>query len=91
LGDISLSEPQTLQAYVARLLDSADREAETDVAAAVTDWVERELYAQAIRLAEGDQTQVAKWLGVSRPTVRDRLLRYGLHPQPDGDIREGAG
>jgi DNA-binding NtrC family response regulator len=91
LGDISLSEPQTLQAYVARLLDSADREAETDVAAAVTDWVERELYGQAIRLAEGDQTQVAKWLGVSRPTVRDRLLRYGFHPQPDGDIRKEAG
>jgi DNA-binding protein Fis len=43
--------------------------------------LERELYDQAIRLANGDQTKAARWLGVSRPTMREKLQRYGLHPQ----------
>jgi DNA-binding NtrC family response regulator len=82
----SLPQPEikpTLYGYVADLLEAADREAGTNVEASVTEWFERELYGQAIRLAEGDQTKVAKWLGVSRPTVRERLIRYGLHPTSD--------
>jgi DNA-binding NtrC family response regulator len=69
-----------LQAYVAGLLDSAESQPRTNAQAALTEWAERELYGQAIRLAEGDQTKVATWLGVSRPTVRERLIHYGLHP-----------
>ena len=42
---------------------------------------ERELYSQAIQLASGDQSKAAKWLGVSLPTIREKLLRYGLHPR----------
>ena len=42
--------------------------------------VERELYGQGIRLANGDQTKAARWLGVSRPTMREKLTRYGLFP-----------
>ena len=83
LKQVNPTEPESkrsLQAHVAELLGPADSEALTDLQAALTDWVERELYSQAIRLAEGDQTKVAKWLGVSRPTVRERLLRYDLHP-----------
>ncbi len=76
---------QTLQACVAGLLERADHDAATNVEAALSEWVERELYGQAVRLAEGDQTKVAKWLGVSRPTVRERLLRYGLHPASERD------
>ena len=51
-----------------------------DVAAALTEWAEREIYGQAILLAEGDQTRAAKWLGVSRPTIREKLSRYNLRP-----------
>jgi DNA-binding protein Fis len=43
--------------------------------------VERELYTQAIQLSQGDQSKAAKWLGVSRPTMREKLLRYGLRPR----------
>ena len=50
-----------------------------DAHARVTVAVERELYTQAIKLAEGDQTKAARWLGVSRPTMREKLLRYNLH------------
>ena len=26
------------------------------------------------------KSKAAKWLGVSRPTMRKKLLRYGVHP-----------
>src|ERR1051325_6812160 len=35
-------------------------------------------FGQAIQLAAGDQSKAAKWLGVSRPTMREKLVRYGL-------------
>ena len=46
----------------------------------LTEAIERELYGQAIRLANGDQSKAGAWLGVSRPTMRDKLMKYGLHP-----------
>jgi len=79
----SLPQPEAslyLQAYVGELLERAEVEGQTKVQAELTEWAERELYSQAIRLAEGDQTKVCTWLGVSRPTVRERLIHYGLHP-----------
>jgi len=83
-GQVTESESkQTLQAYISDLLEIAGRGTGMNVNSMVTEWVERELYGQAIQLAQGDQTKVAKWLGVSRPTVRDRLLRYGLNPASD--------
>ena len=51
----------------------------------LTEAVERELYGQAIRTANGDQTKAARWLGVSRPTMREKLTRYGLFPTRGGD------
>jgi len=72
-----------LQAHVAETLEQAEREGATNVQSRLMEWAERELYEQAIQLAEGDQTKVAEWLGVSRPTVRERLLHYGLHPGQD--------
>ena len=51
----------------------------------LTEAVERELYGQAIRLANGDQTKAARWLGVSRPTMREKLTRYNLVPTRTGD------
>ena len=37
----------------------------------------------AIRMARGNQSQAARWLGVSLPTMREKLLKYGLHPKTD--------
>jgi two-component system, NtrC family, response regulator len=80
-ANLSQREPsQFLDSYVAELLENAVSEGSTNVQDALTEWVERELYGQAMRLAGEDQSQVARWLGVSRPTVRERLLHYGLHP-----------
>jgi len=70
----------TLFKRVSELLAKAKRGETRDVHAVLTAELERELYGQAIRLANGDQTQAANWLGVSRPTMREKLLRQGLHP-----------
>jgi DNA-binding NtrC family response regulator len=71
---------QKVADYVSALLAQAQSGETTDVEDTVIQAVERELYGQAIRLANGDQTKAARWLGVSRPTMRDKLTRYGLFP-----------
>jgi len=71
---------QPLASYVSDLLAKVMRSEVEDAHARVTAAAERELYSQAIQLAGGDQSKAAKWLGVSRPTMREKLVRYGLHP-----------
>ncbi len=41
---------------------------------------EREILTQAITLAEGNQAKAARWLGLSRFTLREKLRQLGLHP-----------
>ena len=41
--------------------------------------MERELYARAIEVAHGNQAKAARWLGVTRTTMREKLTRFGLH------------
>ena len=72
---------QPLAAYVSDLLAKVMRGEMEDAHVRVTAAAERELYSQAIQLAGGDQSKAAKWLGVSRPTMREKLLRYGLRPK----------
>jgi DNA-binding NtrC family response regulator len=76
-----LAADQPLAAYVSDLLAKAMNSELEDANARLTVTAERELYSQAIRLAGGDQSQAAKWLGVARPTMREKLLRYALHPK----------
>jgi len=71
---------QPLAAYISELLAKVMRSEVEDAHARVTAVAERELCTQAIQLAGGDQTKAAKWLGVSRPTMREKLVRYGLYP-----------
>ena len=41
---------------------------------------EREILTQAITLAEGNQAKAARWLGVTRTTMREKLIHFGLRP-----------
>jgi DNA-binding NtrC family response regulator len=41
---------------------------------------EREVYRQAIARSGGNQAKAARWLGVSRLTLREKLRSYGMHP-----------
>lgn len=74
------SSDPSLAETIAELLARARTGELVNVQNALKDQVERELYAQAIRLAKGNQVKAAKWLGVSRPTIREKLIQYGLHP-----------
>ncbi|PWU09092.1 MAG: Fis family transcriptional regulator [Verrucomicrobia bacterium] len=83
VGGPSLDSTQSgeyLPAYITDLLDRAERMPEIKAAPELDLWVQREFYSQAYQLAQGDQTKVAKWLGVSRPTVREKLISFGLKP-----------
>ena len=71
---------QKLADYVTELLAQAQLAENGNASEALIEAVERELYGQGIRLANGDQTKAARWLGVSRPTMREKLTRYGLFP-----------
>ncbi len=66
--------------YVEELLASARRGEASDVHARVIETVERELFARAIQQAEGNQAKAARWLGVSRITMKAKLVQFGLHP-----------
>ena len=70
----------TITAYVSELLARVLRGEIEYAQSRMMETAERELYSQAIKLAGGDQSKAGKWLGVSRPTMREKLLRYGLHP-----------
>ena len=44
---------------------------------------EREIFTRAIELAQGNQAKAARWLGISRLTLREKLHQFGLHPAQD--------
>ena len=78
------SGDETLASYISELLARAERGDLENVQSALSEIVEKELFRQAIKLARGDQTRAAGWIGVSRPTMKDKLIKYGLHPSRDG-------
>ena len=40
--------------------------------------MERELFTRAMHMAHGNQSQAARWLGVTRTTLREKLRHFGL-------------
>jgi DNA-binding protein Fis len=49
--------------------------------------LEPEIFAQAIRLAGGNQAKAARWLGVTRLKMRERLILLGLPlPRKQGQL-----
>src|ERR1044071_2099601 len=50
--------------------------------------LERELFGRAIKLAHGNQAKAARWLGVSRLTMREKLNGFGFHPAQERDFSE---
>jgi DNA-binding NtrC family response regulator len=79
-----------LREWIGELLLSARDGRAEEIHAAVHEAVERELFSQAIKLANGNQTQAAKWLGVSRLTMREKLQSYGLKDRNAGSPMDPA-
>jgi nitrogen regulation protein NR(I) len=79
------SPGQSLREYIRRLLATAQRGGTDEVHAQVLETAERELFRQAIELAQGNQAKAARWLGVSRITMKAKLVQFGLHPGTDNE------
>ncbi|MGO9201632.1 MAG: sigma-54-dependent transcriptional regulator [Limisphaerales bacterium] len=62
------------------LLASARRGEIAGAHARVLEFAEREVFARAIAQAHGNQAKAARWLGISRVTMKAKLLQFGLHP-----------
>src|SRR2546427_3152275 len=71
---------QTIAGYFATLLARAECGEADGVHAKMIEEMERELFARAIQLAQGNQAKAARWLGVTRTTMREKLIHFGLHP-----------
>jgi DNA-binding NtrC family response regulator len=70
--------PGALELLMDDLLGQARGGADLDVHALVYEAMERELFTRAIRLAQGNQAKAARWLKMSRQTVREKLQHFGL-------------
>jgi len=73
-----------LEALMDDLLAQVKAGADIDVHAKVFEAMERELFTRAIKLSHGNQAQVARWLKMSRQTVREKLQHFGLK-EPGGE------
>jgi nitrogen regulation protein NR(I) len=71
---------QTLAEYVNDLLASAQRGDLDDAHARLLQMAEKTLFTRAIEVAQGNQAKAARWLGVSRLTMREKLIQFGSHP-----------
>jgi transcriptional regulator with GAF, ATPase, and Fis domain len=74
---------QTHSAYITELLTRAQNgEVQNAYWRMITD-LEPDLFKQAIQLAQGNQAKAARWLGVTRLKMREKLIQLGLHPGRD--------
>jgi DNA-binding NtrC family response regulator len=78
------SAGQTHAAYVYDLLARVQRGDEEGAFAKMVADLEPELFSQAIQLAQGNQAKAARWLGITRLKMREKLIQLGLHPGRDG-------
>jgi len=79
-GAPAFPPPRAFAEYVDQLLAAAQRGELTDAHARLLNDAEREIFARAIAQAQGNQAKAARWLGVSRVTMKAKLLQFGLHP-----------
>ncbi len=81
----SVNLPQTsaeksLVTYADELVMAAQRGDLSDAYARLHETADRVLLGRAISLAKGNQAKAARWLGISRLTLREKLIQFGLHP-----------
>jgi nitrogen regulation protein NR(I) len=79
------SASQSLGEHIGNLLAAAQRGETAEVHARVLEATERELFRQAIARAQGNQARAARWLGVSRITMKAKLVQFGLHPGTENE------
>lgn len=70
---------QSHSAYIAGLLGRVSQGEEQNAYSKMISDLESELFRQAIQLAGGNQAKAARWLGVTRLKMREKLIQLGLH------------
>ena len=75
----SVSAQKPLQEYADELLAAAQRGELADALPRLHETADRVLLGRAIELARGNQVKTARWLGISRSTLREKLKQFGLH------------
>ena len=78
-------------AYAGALLARAQKGELADAHARMVAEAEREILTQAIVLAGSNQAKAARWLGLSRFTLREKLKQLGLHPDSNEVSSESDG
>jgi DNA-binding NtrC family response regulator len=80
----------TLREQVDELLAAAQRGEITDAHSRLLTAAEREVISRAIELAHGNQAKAARWLGISRLTMRQKLHLFGVHPSQENPEQQSA-
>ena len=87
-SELTYSPARSFGDYVDELLAAAQRGEIDDAYGRVVGSAERELFTRAIKLAQGNQAKAARWLGISRITMKAKLVQFGIHPaqeqEPNG-------
>ncbi len=71
----------TWQKFITDTVDAASRGEIEDALKTLQMKLEEEALRHAIDLAGGNQAKAAHWLGISLPTMREKLRHYSLHPK----------
>ena len=73
-----MPQSDRLEQLITDLLGAAERGETQTVYADLMATVERELFSKVIAQTHGNQAKAARWLGITRYTLREKLARYGL-------------
>jgi nitrogen regulation protein NR(I) len=79
-GVATAGRQPTLRQLVDGLLSEAQSGDVKDAHAKLIETAEKEMFGRAIELARGNQAKAARWVGVSRLTMREKLIQFGIHP-----------
>ncbi len=76
-----------LPALVRELLDKGS----TNLYAEATQYMERYVIAEVLRETNGNQSQAAEILGITRGKLRDRITSFRIVLKNDVEVEAGAG
>jgi DNA-binding NtrC family response regulator len=85
--DRTAAARQPLADYIAEVLQAAEQTETGDALRQIVQTAEREACTQAMQRAGGNLTHAARWLGITRVTLREKLTALGLRANsaPDAE------